>query len=433
MTPNEDRYELRARRLVDGTETAPTGDADPGSGGVIVRVVGGTIEYAGPADGAPAAGGEPCTVVDLGEATLMPGLIDCHAHPIPHADVPELGEPHTRDGVRVTHGLDEMTRALQSGITTFRDCGAPRHTGLALKQAAEAGLVRAPRLVVAGRVLCPTGGHAHSGGGEVDGVDGMLVAARRQFKEGVDFIKVTATGGGTRGTVRHRATFTVGELAAAVEIARQYDSYVTAHVHAIEGIVRCLDAGVPMLEHATFVAEDGREHLDKDVLLRIRDQGVTVCPTVAVHGRWLDEHEHQVDRMDEEERALYDKRRDSFTRRLDLVAELHDSGVRVLVGSDGGKGRNYPAALDDLAYSLALHVGVGIPAPDVIRSATSDAADAIGLGGTVGRLTAGFEADLIAVDGDPLTDITAVARPTFVMQRGSVVRHDGAALGVDRT
>jgi imidazolonepropionase-like amidohydrolase len=421
------RYELRARRLVVGTETAPLGDGDgSGSDGVVVRVVGTTIQYAGPAAAAPTPGGDPFTVVELGEATLMPGLIDCHAHPIPHADVPELGPEHTRDGVRVTHGLDEMTRALQHGITTFRDCGAPRYTGLALRQASESGLVHGPRLVVAGRVLCPTGGHAHGGGGEVDGVDGMLVGARQQFKEGVNFIKVTATGGGTQGTVRHRATFTVPELAAAVEIARQNDSYVTAHAHATEGIVRCLDAGVTMLEHATFVTEDGREHLDKDVLLRIRDQGVTVCPTVAVHGRWLDEHEDQVDAMDDDGRALYERRRDSFRRRLDLVAELHNAGVRVLMGSDGGKGRNYPAALDDLAYSLALHVRVGIPAADVLRSATSDAADAIGLGGTVGRLVAGLEADLIAVDGDPLTDITAVARPALVMQRGVVVRQDGA-------
>lgn len=414
------RYELRAARLVDGSD-APTVDD------VVVRVVDRTIQYAGAAQAAPAPSGNPFTVLDLGGATLMPGLIDCHAHPIPHADVPELGAPHARDGVRITHGLHEMVSALSHGVTTFRDCGAPRFTGFALKQAVTADLVAGPRLVVAGRVLCPTGGHAHVGGGEVDGADGVMLGARQLFKEGADFIKVTATGGGTKGTARHRATFTVDELKAAVEVARQHDSYVTAHTHATEGIVRCLDAGVPMLEHATFVAEDGVERLDRDVLLRIRDQGVIVCPTVAIHGRWLEDAADQVDQMDEAERAVYTLRKDGFQRRLDLVRALHDAGVRLLMGSDGGKGRNYPAALDDLAYSLALHVGVGIPPLEVIRSATGDAADAIGLGETVGRVRAGWEADLIAVDGNPLEDIAAVARPTFVMQAGAVVRHDAAA------
>jgi imidazolonepropionase-like amidohydrolase len=275
---------------------------------------------------------------------------------------------------------------------------------------------------VAGRILCPTGGHGYTLGGECDGPDGVRRTARQQFKEGADFIKITATGGGTVGAApRHRATFTVAEIAAAVEVADVYDSYVTAHCHSTEGIIRCLDAGVSMLEHATFVDFDGLERLDRDVLARVRDQGVTVVPTVAIHGRWLEQVADRVDTMDDAERALWKRRSEGLARRLDIVAELHSAGVPVLIGSDGGFGRNYPAALDDLAYSIELHVRAGVPAGAAIASATGVAASKIGMGDLVGRVAQGLQADLIAVTGDPERDVTVLAKPTMVMQRGTMV------------
>jgi imidazolonepropionase-like amidohydrolase len=252
--------------------------------------------------------------------------------------------------------------------------------------------------------------------------------ARQQFKEGADFIKITATGGGTVGAApRHRATFTVPEIRAAVEVADVYDSYVTAHCHSTEGIVRCLDAGVSMLEHATFVDFDGLERLDRTVLARIRDENVTVSPTVAIHGRWLEDVADRVDTMDDAERALWKRRSEGLARRLDIVAELHAAGVPVLIGSDGGFGRNYPAALDDLAYSIELHVRAGVPTSDAIASATSIAADHIGMGGLVGRVATDLQADLIAVDGDPVADIKVLAKPTLVMQRGRLVVNAAAS------
>ena len=404
--------EVRAGRLLDGSGGPAIADA-------AVQVSGELLTYAGPAATAPPAPAGTA-LVDLGpDVTLLPGLIDCHAHPLPHADLPELGPEHARDGVRLLYAVHVLAGALVKGMTTFRDCGAPRMTAFALKTAVDAGLVPGPRLRVAGHIICPTGGHGYSQGGEVDGADGVRQAARQLFKQGADFIKITATGGGTvPGPPRHRATFTVAEIAAAVEVAEQHDSYVTAHCHSTEGIVRCLDAGVPMLEHATFVGPDGREHLDRAVLTRISDQGVTVCPTVAVHGRWLDEVAGQPDDAD---RAVWSRRADSFARRLDLVAELHAAGVPVLIGSDGGFGRSYPAALDDLAYSVALHVRAGVPAADAIVSATSLAADKIGMGDLVGRLAPGLQADVLAVTGDPLAEIEALERVRLVLQHGEVI------------
>lgn len=110
------------------------------------------------------------------------------------------------------------------------------------------------------------------------------------------------------------------------------------------------------------------------------------------------------------------------SRRLEIVGRLHEAGIPVLIGSDGGVGRTYPAALDDLAYSVELHTRAGIPAQTAIRQATSIAAEHIGLGGVVGTLAEGYDADIIAVDGDPLTRIQALAGASFVMSRGTVVR-----------
>src|SRR5438105_9562718 len=250
---------LRAARLIDGTGTAPVEDAE-------LHVDGKAIVYAGPQRDAPPVAGNP-QPIDLGERTLLPGLIDCHAHPVSYG-----GDASTAwaDELRVLYATEAMKRALLSGVTTIRNTGSPRNTAYSLKAAVDAGVVHGPRLVIAGAIVCSTGGHGWPGGGEVDGPDAVRREVRDRFKHGATFIKLTATGGGTVGTVRHRATFTVEELRAAATEAVQHDGYATAHVHGTEGIVRCLDAGVQMLEHATFVLEDNREYFDADVAKRAR-------------------------------------------------------------------------------------------------------------------------------------------------------------------
>jgi imidazolonepropionase-like amidohydrolase len=404
---------LQAGAVIDGTGRPPLRDA-------VVHVRRGVIAFVGPAAEAPPA--PPDAVVhDLGDRVLLPGLVDCHAHPVPWRGLAAIAGDDTPE-LQVLYGAKLLREALLSGVTTFRDCGAPGTAAFALKTAVRNEYIPGPRLVVAGPPMCPSGGHGHDAGGAADGVDGVRRKARLIFRDGADFIKVTATGGGTPGTLRHRATFTVEELRSAAAEAEQHDSYVTAHCHATEGIVRCLDAGVTMLEHATFVGPDGLEHLDMDIVHRIRDLGVTVSPTVAIHGRWLEDVTDWVGDMDPAEYALWKRRSEGLERRLEIVGALHEAGVRVLIGSDGGVGRNYPAALDDLAYSVELHTRAGVSPHDAIRQATSIAAEAIGLGSVVGRLAAGFEADIIAVDGDPLERIQALGDVSFVMARGRVVR-----------
>jgi imidazolonepropionase-like amidohydrolase len=412
---------LRAARLIDGSGGPIIQDG-------VVRVSGDTISYCGPASDDPER--ETAPLVDLGDRTLMPGLIDCHLHPrfypgaAPETDsfgaVDHAGSGWTSE-IRALESASASWRALMSGVTTIRIPGLPGRTAFALRDAIDQGTMPGPRTLIAGRVICPTGGHGHNGGEEADGPDGVRRAARLMFKNGADFVKLTATGGGTARTVRGRATLTVEELAAAANEASQHDSYATAHVHGTEGIVRCLDAGIQMLEHATFVGDDGLEHFDRDVGTRIRDQDVPVVPTVQVNGRILEspDGERALGQLDPAEQRTWTRRRESFKRRIDLVAQLHDLGVTVLMGSDGG-GR--PAPVDDLAYGLELHVRAGIDPMAVLQSATSTAADRLGLGTVTGRLRAGLCADILAVPGDPVRDITSVGRVDLVISRGTIVR-----------
>jgi imidazolonepropionase-like amidohydrolase len=429
---------LRAARLIDGTGQSGIADAE-------VHVDGKHIVFAGPTRDAPPAPG--AEVLDLGARTLLPGLIDCHAHPVSYGTDGPLSTAVWADELRVLHGTDALRRALLSGVTTIRNTGSPRNTAYSLKAAVDAGKVPGPRLVIAGAIVCSTGGHGWVGGGEADGPDEVRREVRDRFKNGAAFIKLTATGGGTVGTVRHRSTFTVDELESAALEAIQHDSYATAHVHGTEGMIRCLDAGVQMLEHGTFVQHDNREYFDADVAARCRDQNVPIVPTVQVYGRWvetspgriegLDRDElaawearytaldlqlppfPRIDRMPDSELRTWRHRYDSFLRRVELIGDLYRAGVVLLMGSDGG-GR--PGPIDDLGHGIQLHVKAGVPALQAIASATSLAAQWIRIDDATGSLVAGKEADVIAVAGDPVQDITAISRVEFVMRSGTTYR-----------
>jgi len=425
--------------FIDGTGRGPVPDG-------VLHVDGKRIAFAGPANAAPPVP-PSAEVLDLRPRTLLPGLIDCHAHPVPGVTGDGDAALPWADELRVLHATELMQRALRSGVTTIRNVGAPRYTAYSVKEAVEREFVFGPRLLVSGPIICPTGGHGHAGGGAADGPDGVRRQARTYFRDGADFLKLSATGGGTARTVRHRSTYTVEEIHAAVDEAIQHESYATAHVHGTEGIVRCLDAGMPMLEHVTFVGPDNVEHFDRDVAARIRDTQVIVVPTVQVYGRWAETSpgrlDHlsaddldawqaryeslpymlhpfpRLDRIGARELVAWHHRFDSFFKRVEIVGRLHEMGVVLLMGSDGG-GR--PAPIDDLGHGIALHVRAGVPPLDAISSATGLAAKWIRLDDVTGTLEAGKEADIIAVDGDPLTDITALSRVAFVMARGRVAK-----------
>jgi imidazolonepropionase-like amidohydrolase len=407
---------VRAAALVDGTGAPPVPSAE-------VRIDdAGRIAYAGPAAGAPRHQG-PARVYDLPGATLLPGLIDCHAHPA-GIGAESVGTSEVSLALSAVGRLDAM---LRKGITSVRVPGAPGVTSLGLRDAQADGRIAGPRLLVAGPVICPTGGHGNSWGIEADGADGVRKAVRQLFKQGVDFIKVTASGGGTTaGTHMGRPTFTVAELRAAVEEAAQHGSYVTAHCHSSEAMERVIEAGVRMIEHATFFNAEQRCEFIPELADRLAQTGTVVCPTIAVNARWIEERSGRLDELTEQERALYRLTVQRWERRMDIIAELHRRGVALIVGSDA-PARGVP--FDDFAYSVALHARAGVPPLEAIRSATGLAAAHLGLGQVTGTLQAGLDADLIAVAGDPVADLSALDRVRLVVQRGRVVVGDVPADG----
>lgn len=434
---------LTAPLLIDGIGDAPVSDA-------TVHVDGTRISYAGPASSAPPTPAD-AEVVDLPGHTLLPGLIDCHVHctglwnatagarrssgplagevtggPKRRADAFRgPGAPgETEDGAAMLHALTPLRQLLASGVTTVRDVGAPGSTGYDLRAAVNEGTIPGPRMLVAGPIIRPTGGHGHRGSVEADGVDQVRQAVRRAFRDGADLIKLTASGGGgTAGTDMGRPTFSVDELHCAAVGAGQRGSYVTAHCHSIEGMVRCLDAGIPMLEHATFMDTDRQVRWEPAIAGRLRDQGVVVSPTVAVFGRLLEDPQTTTRSADPEERRYWEFQREGFERRLELVGRLHEAGVTLIIGSDVPcRGVSF----DDFPYSVGLHVRAGVPPIAAIKSATGISARALGVADVTGSLRAGLDADIIAVKGDPSTRIDDLARVRLVLQRGAFVRRDPA-------
>ncbi len=336
--------------------------------------------------------------------TVLPGLIEAHAHLCFNggADWRAVydGDAPTAMALRMA---GHARRMLDAGITTVRDLGAPTPLAIEVREAARAGLVVAPDLLVAGAPITITGGHCWFMHGEADGVEGVRVAVRQRHKAGVDWIKVMASGGNmTPGSDPMRAQYSVEELRAVVEEAHRHDLRVTAHAHGVEGIRVAVKAGVDGLEHCSFQAPQGSVK-DDAVIEAIARQGIVVSPTIvgslaAAEGtpRW----------------AL----------RAELTRALFQAGCRVVMSTDCG----IPGTPHEgLATSMGtLQRLSGLSALEVLRLATSTSADLLGLADR-GVLQAGKRADLVAVEGDPTQDLGALQRVRMVMRAGEVVYRDG--------
>jgi len=219
---------------------------------------------------------------------------------------------------------------------------------------------------------------------------------RTHHKHGADLIKVMSTGGFmTAGSAPWYAQFTVSELAAVVEEASRLDMPVAAHAHGLEGIDRAVQAGVSTLEHCSFVTDTNERVFSEPLAARIAEQGIVVCPTVNVNAPYVEKRTGR-----------------PFKRHLRPMAQM---GVRLVAGTDAGINNTphhqYVSGLEHL-------VTLGFQPAEVLAMATTDAANALGLGATTGRLAAGYEADIIVVDGDPAADISALGRLRRVIARG---------------
>jgi imidazolonepropionase-like amidohydrolase len=286
---------------------------------------------------------------------------------------------------------------LGVGVTTARDLGSRAYLAVVVRDAIAAGLARGPRMVVAGPPVTVTGGHCWFMGGEADSEDDLRRIVRTHHKHGADLIKVMATGGFmTTGSAPWYAQFTAAQLALIVAEARRVDMPVAAHAHGLEGVRRAVEAGVTTIEHCSWVTETNERQFDERLAARMAERGIVVCPTINVNAPYVTK----------------------LTGRTvgENVTKMQEVGVRLIAGTDAGidntPHHQYAGGL------AALVTLLGLRSADVIAMATTEAAAVLGVGAVTGRLAPGYEADLIVVDGDPLTDVTALARLRRVIARG---------------
>jgi imidazolonepropionase-like amidohydrolase len=339
----------------------------------------------------------------------MPGLIDAHVHlGFDGGPDPAARMRRETDAQQLLLMLRNARELLGVGVTTARDLGARGYLDVVVRDAIAEGLARGPRLVVAARPITVTGGHCWFMGGEADSEDDLRRIVRTHRKHGADLIKVMSTGGFmTTGSAPWYAQFTVRELAVITEEAARVDKRVAAHAHGIEGIRRAVEAGVSTLEHCSFVTETNERRFDEPLAAQIAEQGIFVCPTINVNAPYVAE--------------------------LTGIAvgghlkAMHALGVRIIAGTDAGVD-NTPH--HQYAGALEYLVSLGFDPAEVLAMATTEAAAALGVDTVTGRLAPGYDADVIVVDGDPRTDITALGRLHRVIARGRDYRPDSGRFDV---
>jgi imidazolonepropionase-like amidohydrolase len=362
--------------------------------------------------------------IDLGQHTCLPGLIDMHVHlssqTSPQAYV-EGFRLNPEDHAFRSVGYAERT--LLAGFTTVRDLGGT--LAPSLRNAIDAGLVRGPRIVAAGKSLATTGGHAdplngvsreilHAFGypGPEDGVISGPLEARRavrqRYKDGSDVIKLTATGGVLSfARSGDNPQFMQDEIAAVVATARDYGYRVAAHAHGKEGMRRAVIAGVDSIEHGTY--------MDDEIFALMKEHGTWYVPTILA-GVFVSE-------MSQVPGYYPDVVRPKAERIGQLIqgtfARAHRAGVKIAFGTDAGV---YPHG--DNGREFALMVEAGMAPAVALQSATRNAAELLGRSDDVGSIAVGKHADIVAVAGDPIADITLMQRVGFVMKGGAVVKHE---------
>jgi imidazolonepropionase-like amidohydrolase len=405
-------YVLKAAHLFDGKSQSLV------DGGMIV-VSGSKIQSVG---GVAPAG---ATVIDLGDATLLPGFIDAHTHLTQSFDADYNGARlKALDRTTAEQAIDATVSArktLMAGFTTVRDVGSDNFIDVGLRNAINAGVVPGPRMLVSVHAIGATAGHCDEGAGFKFGLlnhesgpeDGVVnspeqarFAVRFNIKYGADVIKTCATGGVLSPTdAVDTPQLTQSELDALVAAAHDLGRKTAAHAHGPEGAKRAIRAGIDSIEHGTF--------LDDEALRMMRERGTYLVPTLSVRSGIA---ESKFPPLVQQKADVAMKAADGMVKRA-LAA-----GVKIALGTDAAV---YPHG--DNALEFVLLTNDGMSPAQALQAGTSVAADLLGMKAKIGSLEPGKLADVVAVPGNPLADIKVTQSVLFVMKEGTIYRNDRAA------
>lgn len=360
-------------------------------------------------------------LIDLRGYTVLPGLMDMHTHFSSQMSASSYGEgQRLNEADFALRGAVFAEKTLMSGFTTVRELGDSHHISVALRKAIAQGYVKGPRIYAAGKSLATTGGHADPTNGlayallgdpgpkqgVINGADDARKAVRQRYKEGADLIKVTATGGVLSvAKSGMNPQFTTEELEAIVSTARDYGFKVAVHAHGKEGMERAIKAGVDSVEHGTY--------MDKDTMALMKKHGTYYVPTISA-GKWVQD-KAQIDGFFPE--LVRPKAATIGPLIQQTFAQAYQAGVKIAFGTDAGVG-----AHGENWREFVYMTEAGMPAMAAIQAATIEGAKLLGIEQELGSIRAGKLADIIAVPGDPLQDISVMGQVSFVMKAGKIYK-----------
>lgn len=411
LSANAQKTYIQCGKLIDGiSDKARTSVTVIVEGKKIVDIKNGYV-----------SGGPTDSVIDLKSKTVLPGLIDCHVH----LEF-QLSKTSFADGFRETdadiafHAAVYAKRTLMAGFTTVRDLGGSG-VNISLRNAINKGWTDGPNILTAGRAISASGGHMDPSvglrddvfrktpGPEVgiaDGKDECIKAVRYQFKAGADLIKIASTGGvldlSKDGS---GAQFSVEEIKTIVETAKDYGMKVACHAHGAEGIRRAILGGVNSIEHGSYMDEEGMS-------LAIK-YGVWMVPTLTA-GRAIGDSSKIPGYFPP---VVAGKAAEIGPQIQKTFAKAYKAGVKIALGTDAGV---YPHGKNYLEFQYMAEAGM--PPMEAIKAGTINAAELLGIKDERGSLETGKIADIIAVDGDPLQDITSMGHVNFVMKEGKIYK-----------
>ncbi len=361
-------------------------------------------------------------VIDLKDKTVLPGLIDSHVHLVSDRGGEQalLADVRDDDPLHAYEAQLNGMKTLRAGFTTVRNLGDDKGVTMALREAVKRGWVQGPRIVDAAQSISTTGGHmdgrgalndelvAHLPDPEnlCDSIESCRRVVRRQIDRGADVIKFATTGGVNSGTGLATRMFE-DEARALVDTAHSYGRKVAVHAHGADGIKLALRAGADSIEHGTV--------MDDEIIKLMKAKGTYYVPTLSTVNGYIE-------RIAKDPNAYTPEVRRQIDWRIGITGKsvqvAYPAGVKIAYGTDAGvskHGRN--------ADEFELLVKFGMPPVEALKAATVNAADLLGLGNEVGTIEPGKAADIIAVTGDPLQDVTVLKRVDFVMARGETIVH----------